>query len=127
MRVMLLGGGMRVMLLGAGMRVMLPGGVRVMLPVGHGQDTPPGQVPFPPLSLQDSRGLPTRGEKMPTRAQPLGCQQHAPHRWQRGQALGHSSGGLGAPTQDLGVPEPTPAATTATGYVTYCHISSPGE
>lgn len=70
---------------------------------------PPSQMPFPPLSLQDSRGLPMRGEKVPTCARPLGCQAALSvlrTRWQRGWALGRSSGGLGAPAQDLGLPEP---------------------
>lgn len=51
-------------------------------------ESPRRRMPFPPLRLQDSQGVPTRGEKVPTRVRPPGRQRRAARRWQRGDGLG---------------------------------------
>lgn len=51
-----------------------------------GSPPPPDAFPSPlPAGLT---GVPTRGEKVPTRVRPPGRQRRAPRRWQRGDGLG---------------------------------------
>lgn len=59
-------------------------------------------TPFHPTPCSSHRGSPRGVLSHPGTSSPAACSAW----WHRGQALGHSSGGLGAPVEDLRVPEP---------------------